>query len=146
MLLIDIKKEIVSAMKEKDQLKLNTLRSIVTACTNYLVANGKMPSDEIMDDEVLDVIKKLYKQRKDALKQYTDLGEKERADVEEQEAKLLEKYLPEQMGEGEIRKIVENIKASKSIDNKGELMKESMKELKGKADGGTVSKIVNDVI
>ena len=146
MLLIDIKKEIVSAMKEKDQLKLNTLRSIVTACTNYLVANGKMPSDEIMDDEVLDVIKKLYKQRKDALKQYTDLGEKERADVEEQEAKLLEKYLPEQMGEDEIRKIVENIKASKSIDNKGELMKESMKELKGKADGGTVSKIVNDVI
>ena len=146
MLLIDIKKEIVSAMKEKDQLKLNTLRSIVTACTNYLVANGKMPSDEIMDDEVLDVIKKLYKQRKDALKQYTDLGEKERADVEEQEAKLLEKYLPEQMGEDEIRKIVENIKTSKSIDNKGELMKESMKELKGKADGGTVSKIVNDVI
>ena len=146
MLLIDIKKEIVSAMKEKDQLKLNTLRSIVTACTNYLVANGKMPSGEIMDDEVLDVIKKLYKQRKDALKQYTDLGEKERADVEEQEAKLLEKYLPEQMGEDEIRKIVENIKTSKSIDNKGELMKESMKELKGKADGGTVSKIVNDVI
>ena len=146
MLLIDIKKEIVSAMKEKDQLKLNTLRSIVTACTNYLVANGKMPSDEIMDDEVLDVIKKLYKQRKDALKQYTNLGEKERADVEEQEAKLLEKYLPEQMGEDEIRKIVENIKTSKSIDNKGELMKESMKELKGKADGGTVSKIVNDVI
>ena len=146
MLLIDIKKEIVSAMKEKDQLKLNTLRSIVTACTNYLVANGKMPSDEIMDDEVLDVVKKLYKQRKDALKQYTDLGEKERADVEEQEAKLLEKYLPEQMGEDEIRKIVENIKASKSIDNKGELIKESMKELKGKADGGTVSKIVNDVI
>ena len=146
MLLIDIKKEIVSAMKEKDQLKLNTLRSIVTACTNYLVANGKMPSDEIMDDEVLDVIKKLYKQRKDALKQYTDLGEKERADVEEQEAELLEKYLPEQMGEDEIRKIVEKIKTSKSIDNKGELMKESMKELKGKADGGAVSKIVNDVI
>ena len=92
------------------------------------------------------LLKNYTNKEKDALKQYTDLGEKERADVEEQEAKLLEKYLPEQMGEDEIRKIVENIKTSKSIDNKGELMKESMKELKGKADGGTVSKIVNDVI
>jgi len=144
----DIKDELKSAMKAKDEVKLRTVRSMLTAFTNELVANGKTPQDELEDDVVLSVIKRLAKQRKESITQYEAADRPELAEPEKEELAVLEGYLPQMMTPEEIKPIAEAKKAELGIDDKskmGQLVGALMKDLGGKADGGDVKTVVESL-
>ena len=140
-----IKDEIKEAMKAREAVRLEVLRGVLAAFTNELVAMGKTPQDMIDDDTALSVIKRLAKQRKDSIEQFEKGDRKDLADKERAELTHLEKFLPEMMGKEEIQKIAEAKKTELGVEDKakmGMLMGAVMKELKGKADGGDVKKVV----
>jgi uncharacterized protein len=143
-----VKNELKEAMKAKDAAKLRTVRSILTAFTNELVATGKTPQDMIADDAGLTVIKRLSKQRKDSITQYEAAGRQDLADPEKEELVVLESYLPTLMSQDAIRPIAEAKKAELGITDKsklGILVGAVMKELAGKADGADVKAVVESL-
>lgn len=141
----DIKEELKAALKAKEEVRLRTIRSMLTAFTNELVTNGKTPRDELDDEGVLDVIRRLSKQRKDSIEQYEAAGRDELAQTEKDELVVLESYLPQMMSREEIEPLAEAKKNELGIDDKakmGMLIGALMKDLKGKADGGDVKAVV----
>lgn len=133
------------ALKAKDAVTLRTVRSIMTACTNELVATGKTPQDTLDDDGVITVIKRLAKQRKESIVQYEAANRQDLADPEKEELVVLENYLPKMMTQEEIKPIAEAKKAELDIDDKtkmGMLVGAVMKELAGQADGSDVKQVV----
>jgi uncharacterized protein YqeY len=144
-----IKEQMIEAMKSKDDLRLQTLRSLVSAFTNELVALKRTPQSELSDEEVLNVIKRAVKQRKDSIEQFQKGGRKDLAENEKAELLILEKYLPEMMSKEEIVKVAEAKKIKMGIENKsksGVLMGALMKELKDKADGDIVKSVVDELL
>jgi uncharacterized protein YqeY len=140
-----IKGQLKEAMKAKEAVRLRTIRSMLTAFTNELVANGKTPQDWLDDDTTLTVIKRLAKQRKESITQYEAAGRQELADPEKAELEVLESYLPQMMSVEEITPIVEAKKAELGINDKskmGMLVGAVMKELAGRADGADVKAVV----
>lgn len=145
----NIRGEMVAAMKAKEAERLGTLRGILAACTNELVAKGRKPQEELTDEEVLAVIKRLVKQRKDSIEQFRSGNREDLAVKEEVELKILETYLPAQMNREEIEKVARALKEKLGITDKsqtGQFMGAVMKELKGQADGAVVKEIVNGIL
>lgn len=143
-----IKGGIKEAMMSKDTVKLEVLRGIVTACTNELVAKGKKPQDILTDEEVLAVITRLSKQRKDSIEQYTKANRPELVEEEKSQLSVLETFLPKMMSTEEITSIASAKKAELGITDvakKGILMSALMKDLKGKADGMDVKNVVDSL-
>ncbi|HEC30470.1 MAG TPA: GatB/YqeY domain-containing protein [Candidatus Yonathbacteria bacterium] len=143
-----IRDELKNAMRARDSLRLEVLRSVLTGFTNELVAKGKTPQDEIDDDMALTVIARLAKQRKDSIEQFMNAGRKELADKEKTELVILEKYLPEMMNKEDVAELAKSKKAKLGINDKsksGILIGAIMKDLKGKADGGMVKNIVDEL-
>lgn len=148
MLYEDIRASLKDAMKAKEEVRLRTIRGMLTAFTNELVATGKTPQDMLGDEGVLAVIKRLAKQRKESIVQFEAAGRDDLAVVEKDELVILESYLPQMMSQDEIRPIAEAKKAELGIDDKskmGMLVGAVMKELKGKADGGDVKAVVESL-
>ena len=154
-----ISQDFKDAFKAKEELKVSVFRLLNSAIKNKegekrikLIKQGAAESDleiqsQLQDGEVLAVIASEVKRRKDSVKQYTEGGRPELAAREEAEIKILSAYLPEQIGEEEIRKIVqESIKESgvSSLQDLGKLMKVLMPRVKGLADGDLVNKIVKE--
>lgn len=140
-----LKVEATDALKKREKLRLSVLRGVLSACTNELVSQKRKPSEELSDEDVLSVIKRLVKQRKESIEQFEKGGRKELADRERSELAILQAYLPETMKREEIEKIAYAKKNELGINNKGDmgkLMKELMKELSGKADGKDVKSVV----
>ncbi len=143
-----IKSGIKEAMMSKDAVRLDVLRGIVTACTNELVAKGKKPQDILSDEEVLAVITRLSKQRKDSIEQYTKANRPELVEEEKSQLKVLEAFLPKMMDISEITTVAKNKKEELGIADqtkKGMLMSALMKDLKGKADGMDVKNVVDSL-
>lgn len=144
-----IKKEAQQALKEKDVSRLKALRNIIAALSNEATSKGKTPSGILTDEEVLTVITRLTKQRKESIEQFEKGGRRELAAEEKEELGHLQKYLPEMMSEKEVRKIILAKKESLGITDKskmGMFIGTIMKELKGKADGAMVKKIVEELL
>lgn len=144
-----IKGELKDALKAKDDVKLRTVRGMLTAFTNELVATGKTPQDILDDEGALSVIKRLAKQRKESITQYEAAGRNDLAEPEKDELAVLESYLPQMMSPEEIRPIVEAKKEELGVTDKskmGILIGAVMKELGGKADGKEVKEIVEEVL
>ena len=144
----DIKNELKPAMMSKDQVKLLTIRGLISAFTNELVALKRKPDGELTDDEALAVIRRQAKQRKDSIEQFTQGGRADLAEKEQAELTIIEVYLPQMMSREAIRPIAEAKKASLGIADKtqaGKLMSEIMKELKGQADGADVKAVVDSL-
>lgn len=144
-----IKDEIKEAMKSKDSVKLGVVRGLVSAFTNELVSLRRTPQEELGDEEVLNVIRRAVKQRKDSIEQFTSGGRPELAQGEQAELSILETYLPAQMPREEVMKIAEaKIAEIGSVDNSkaGMLMGTLMKELKGKVDGDIVKSVVDELL
>jgi uncharacterized protein len=147
-IITDIREQLKNAMRSKDQIALDTLRSVTSACTNELVAQGKTPQDEVTDDIVLSVIKRLVKQRKDAIAQFEAGGRADLAETEKAQLAVLETFMPAQMSEADIRAIAEKKKAELNITDKakaGILTGAVMKEVAGNADGGLVKQVVESL-
>lgn len=134
--------DVKDAMKSKDQLKLNTLRFLQAAVKNREI---ELRPNAINSDEVMGVIKKLVKQRKESIEQYQAGGRQDLADQEASELKVLETYLPAQMGKDQIEKVVTDVIAAlgaKTVKEMGSVMKEVIARTAGAADNKTVSEII----
>lgn len=144
----DIRASLKDALKAREEVKLRTIRSMLTAFTNEAVATGGTPQTMLSDDQVLAVIKRLAKQRKESIVQYEAANRPELAIPEKDELVVLESYLPQMMSQDEIRPIAEAKKAELGIEDKskmGMLMGAVIKELAGKADGGDVKAVVESL-
>ena len=135
-----IQKGIKEAMLAKDAVRLETLRGMIAAFTNELVAKKRKPTEMLTDEEALAVIARLARQRKDSIEQFKKGNRGDLVKSEEAELAILETYLPKMMERGEIEKIARAKKEELGADpsKKGMLMSALMKELKGRADGGLV--------
>ena len=134
--------DVKDAMRSKDQLKLNTLRFLQSAVKNREI---ELQPNAITSDEVMGVIKKLVKQRKESVEQYQNGGRQDLADQEAAELKVLEGYLPAQMGREQIEKVVTEVIASlsaKTVKDIGPVMKEVIARTAGAADNKTVSEVI----
>lgn len=137
----------VAAMKAKDAVRLSTLRSVKAAITLAKTAEGA--SGELTDQDIVKIIQKLVKQRKESAQQYTDAGRPELAENELAEAAVMEVYLPKQLSEAELEaelaKIIAEVGASKPQDM-GKVMGVATKRLAGLADGRAISAKVKQLL
>ena len=144
----DIKSGIPTAMKARDAVRLTTLRAVATACMNELVATKRKPDEMLADEEVLAVIRREVKKRKEAATAFRTGAREELAANEEAERVVLETFLPTQMSEEEVRAVAEAKKTELGVTDKkdmGRFMGAVMKELAGKADGAVVKKVIDSL-
>ena len=141
-LLQKIDEDIKTAMKAKEAPKLETLRMAKAAITNTAIAKKK---EHLEDSEILEVLEKQVKQRKESYDCFKNAGRQELAQKEQYEMQVLQQYLPKQLTEEEIKGLVEKAIAStgaKGAGEAGKVMKELMPLVKGKADGKFVNQVV----
>ncbi len=137
-----IASELKEAMRARDQLRLDTLRSALSGFTYKRSESGR----DLSDADELDVVRRLVKQRADAVGEYEKAGRPELADKERAEREILLAYLPAQRSAAEIREIVQSVLAELPPEsrNAGAVMKVVMPQLKGLADGNLVRQIVTE--
>lgn len=142
-----IQKDIMEAMKAKDTVRLNAVRSIKSAILLAKTAEGG--SKELQDSDIIKLIQKLAKQRKEAAEQYVAAGRQELADNELAEAEILATYLPKMLSEEEVeaklKEIIASVGASGPQDM-GKVMGVATKALAGLAEGRTISTIVRKLL
>jgi uncharacterized protein YqeY len=134
--------DLKEAMKARDQVRLDTLRSVLSAFTYKRVEAGHDPTD----DEQLALVQKLVKQRNDSIAEFGKAGRTELVEKETRERDILQKYLPEQKSADEVRAIVREAIGGIPAEgrNQGAAMKVVMPLLKGLADGNVVRQIVTE--
>jgi uncharacterized protein len=138
-----VQSDLHSAMRARDKVRAAALRMALTAITNEEVA-GKQ-ARELSDDEVLKVLAKEAKKRKEAATAYTDAGHPERAEAEEAELAVLEAYLPTQLGDEELQALAVQAVAESGatgMQQMGQAMKAAQGLVAGRADGGRVAAAV----
>ncbi len=136
-------------MRARDEVRLRTLRSLVTAMTNEVVAKKRKPDEFLTDEEATTVLKRASNQRKDSIEQFEKASRNDLAEPEKLELTLIESYLPSMMSREEITAIAKAKMAELSVSSKADAGKFTgtlMKELKGKADGGDVKAVVDGLL
>lgn len=137
----------MEAMKAKDAVRLSAVRSIKSAIILAKTAEGG--SKELEDSDILKLIQKLAKQRKESAEQYTAAGRQELADNELAEEKVLAEYLPKMLSEAEVEARLKEIIAqvgAKAASDMGKVMGVATKALAGLAEGKTISTIVRKLL
>lgn len=140
MIYTQIKQDLLVAQKGGDAFLLGVLKLILTELS---YSQTSFKGDDLSDEEVIRVLFKEAKKRKDAIEVYTKIGSAEKIESEKKELEIIEKYLPQLMSETEAEVEIAKI-ASESGITGGRLMGLVMGKLKGKVDGGVVQKIVNE--
>jgi uncharacterized protein YqeY len=132
--------ELKDAMKAKDQLRLDTLRSAISAFSYRKIEAGR----ELEESDQVDVVRKLVKQRTDSITEYDKAGRPELAQKERAERDILAAYLPLQKSADDIRPVVRGaLDAMPAAErSQGAAMKVLMPKLKGEADGATIRQVV----
>ncbi len=141
-----IRENIKKSMKSGDKIRLEVMRGLVTAFTNELVATARTPQDMLTDEEVIKVITRAAKQRKDSIEQFTKGDRMDLVDIESDQLHILEEFLPKLMEVEEIEEVVKAKIAELAVldsSKKGMFMASIMKDLKGKADGAMVKEVVD---
>lgn len=142
-----IQKDIMEAMKAKDATRLSAVRSIKSAI--LLAKTSEGGNKELEDSDIVKLIQKLAKQRKESAEQYAAAGRQELADNELAEEKVLAEYLPKMLSEEEVeaklKEIIAQVGASAPSDM-GKVMGAATKALAGLADGRTISTIVRKLL
>ena len=142
-----IQEAIKQAMKAKDTVAMNAVRAIKSEILLFKTSEGG--AREVTDADILKMIQKLVKQRKEAAEQYVAAGRQELADNELAEASVMEKYLPKQLSEEEVEAKVKEIIAqvgASTIKDMGKVMGTANKALAGLSDGRTISVIVKRLL
>lgn len=134
--------DLKEAMRARDQLRLDTLRSAISAFTYKRSEAGR----DLADADELEVVGRLVKQRSDSLSEFEKAGRTDLASKERAERDILLAYLPQQKSEAEIREIVQSVLAELPPEsrNQGAVMKVVMPQLKGVADGNLVRQVVTE--
>ncbi len=134
------------SMLARDELKTSVLRMVLSAI-NYYEINKGGAGYEANEEDVMSTIQKEAKQHNDSVEQFKNAGRQDLVDKETKELEILKQYLPEQMNEDEIKKLVEEAiyqTGAKTIADMGKIMGALMSKIKGKADGSLVGKIVKE--
>ena len=137
-----IMQDIKDAMLSKNKLKLEVCRSIKSAILLAKTEKGEGDVEEIRE---LDILQKLLKQRKESEKIYKEQSRFDLAQKEQNQAKIISTYLPEQYGQLELENIIDTLIKELSISSKkdmGKLISSVLKKVKGRADGKMISEIV----
>lgn len=140
----NLQEELKKSMLAKNELKTSVLRLLLSAINYYEIQKGGA-GYSASEEDVLNVTKSQAKQRKDSITEFEKAGRQELVDKETKELEILTAYLPAQMSEEEITKLVEEAisqTGAKTLSDMGKVMGELMPKLKGKADGDLVSSIV----
>lgn len=138
----EVMQQMKEAMKSKDTTALEALRALKAA---FLLANTSGSGVELSEADEIKIVQKLVKQRKDSAAIFEDQGREDLAEPELAQAAVLEKFLPAQMSEEEIKAVIDKIIAdtgASSMKDMGKVMGIASKQLAGKADGKTISGIV----
>lgn len=138
-----ISTDLTTAMKARDKVTSSTLRMVMTAIQNAQVAGDS--AKELTDDEVLAVITKEGKKRRDAIAEYEKAGRAELAAAEQAELEVLEAYLPQQLSDAELESLVAQAVAEAGVTEKsqmGQAMRAAQAKVAGRAEGGRVAAAV----
>lgn len=141
-----LQEELKQSMLAKSELKTSVLRMLLSAINYYEIQKGGA-GYEASEEDILSVVQKEAKQRRDSIEQFKNAGRQELADKEQKELEMLEVYLPEQMSEEEVKKFVKDAitqTGAASMQDIGKVMGALMPKVKGKADGNLVSKLVRE--
>ena len=139
--------EIKNAMRAKDTLTLESLRAVKAALLLAQTENGA--KGELSKDEEIKLLQRLVKQRKESARIYTEQGREDLAQPEIEQAKIIEKFLPSQLSEAEIKEIISQIiseTGANGIAQMGQVMGEANKRMAGQADGKTISTVVKSLL
>ena len=145
-ILQQIDADLKQAMRDKDEVTKLTLRSVKTALTE---ARTSGTEHELSQAEVIAVLQKEAKRRRDTAAEFLRVGDQKRADAELAEMKVLDKYLPRQMDETEIEAVAQRVIAqlgATSPKQLGAVMSATMAEVGGKADGKLVNQVVRSLL
>lgn len=157
----EIKKDLISALKEKNELKVSTLRMLSSSIFNKemdkrvkivekeadLTEDQLKEKQKLTDEEVIEVVSGEVKKRRDSIAQFE--GRQDLIDKEQAEMDVLKKYMPEELSEEKIREIVKEAVSktgASGMKDIGIVMKEVQPQTKGKADGNLVAKIVRELL
>ena len=163
MLKQQIQQDVNNALKSKDQFSSEVLRMALAAIISKekekryklskedddIKEEDLMQASALSDDEIISVISSEIKKRKDAIGLYEKGNRQELADKEKKEIEILQKYLPEQLSEVELKKIIEESVekvGAREIKDMGKVMADLAPKIKGKADGGEISKMVKELL
>ena len=136
----------VAAMKAKDPVRLSVMRGLSAAVTNELVSKSRGPDGALSEEEIMTIVIRASKQRKDSIDQFVKGGRPELAESEKAELAVLEELLPKQLSRDEIVAAATAKAAEMGVTDKtkaNQLMGMLMKDLKGKADGTVVKEVVD---
>ncbi len=141
-----VMEQLKAAMRSKDKVALESLRAIKSELLLLETSGG---NSEITQDQELKILQKLVKQRKDSASMYIEQSRNDLAEPELAQAKIITQFLPEQMSEEDIKKVVAKIieqTGASTMADMGKVMGMASKELAGKADGKTISGIVRSFL
>ena len=140
-----IETDLQAARKAGEPERVATLGMLLTAIDNERIRSG-----EAVDETVFaTLVQKAIKQRKEASEQYRQGGSDDRADREEREAEILAAYLPEQVGEDELRRAIQEIVAGGGLAGAagiGKVMGQMMARYRGRADGATINRLAREIL
>ncbi len=140
-----LREDMKEAMKSKDKVKLSTIRMI-----NSLIKNSEIEKrGELTDDEIVQLLMKYAKQRRESIEMYEKGGRQDLVEKEKAELAVVESYLPKQLSEDELKEIVKKAieeTGASSVKDLGKVMKAVMPRVKGRADGSVVNRIVREML
>ncbi|ADU96496.1 GatB/YqeY domain-containing protein [Thermovibrio ammonificans] len=140
-----LKADMKEALKAKDKVKLSTIRMI-----NSLIKNAEIEKrGELTDDEIVQLLMRYAKQRREAIEMYEKGGRPDLVEKEKAELAVVESYLPKQLSEEELVELVKQVIAevgASSPKDMGKVMKAVMPKVKGRADGSLVNRIVKELL
>lgn len=144
---MDLQKKLIEdmkvAMKSGDKLRLETIRSIRAQLKNAQIEKGR----ELTEEEELEVLQRVAKKRKESIEQFKAVGREDRAEIEAKELEIIQSYMPAQLSEEELEKLVDAVIAevgASNIKDLGKVMKTIMPQVKGRADGKIVQQMVRN--
>ncbi len=133
------------AMKSKDSLRLETIRSVISAVKNQEIDTRK----DLQEEEILTIVSREVKKRKEAAALYEQGNRPELKDKEVQEMQILQTYLPEQVSEEDLRRRIQEVIAETGavgMKDFGKIMKTLVPEFKGKADNGLIKDLAGEYL
>ena len=146
---MSLKEELLSnmkeAMKSKDSVKLGTVRGVISAVKNQEIDLKK----ELSEEEILTIVSREVKKRKEAAVLYEKGNRPELKDKEIQEMKILQTYLPEQVSEKDLRRRIQEVideTGAEGMKDFGKIMKTLVPEFKGKADNSLIKELANEYL
>ncbi|MEA5463556.1 GatB/YqeY domain-containing protein [Leptothoe sp. PORK10 BA2] len=140
-----ISDEIKTAMKARDKVRLQTVRSIKKVILDRESEVRPLGQDGLTPEQEIEVVTQLAKQRKDSIEQYQNAGRDDLAEKEAEELAILQEYLPEQLSDDDIAAVIDELIAKTGATgprDMGKVMGPAMQQMKGKADGGKVQALV----